>query len=151
MTKGPTCLRAAGRSKSGEHPGDWSNKTVFIGRSYNMRYKFSRFLIKSENDTGVQTEDTGRRQLRRAWVNYQDTGAQRLTVSERSARVRQHPERYTLGQQALGTSNIGDGQFRFAMNGNAMTTSLVLDRLSNPVSIVGGGWEASYAKKAQRV
>ncbi|UZT50156.1 tail fiber protein / tail tubular protein A [Enterobacter phage 02_vB_Eclo_IJM] len=58
MTKGPTCLWAAGRSKSGEHPGDWSNKTVFIGRSYNMRYKFSRFLIKSENDTGWQTEDT---------------------------------------------------------------------------------------------
>ncbi|UZT50458.1 hypothetical protein [Enterobacter phage 04_vB_Eclo_IJM] len=43
------------------------------------------------------------------------TLALRLTVSNGQHRVRQHPERVHLGQQALGTSNIGDGQFRFAM------------------------------------
>lgn len=132
--------------------GDWSGRVVFIGRSYNMRYKFSRFLIKKEDDSGVQTEDTGRLQLRRAWVNYQDTGALRLTVSNGQREFVNILNGYTLGQQTLGTSNIGDGQFRFAMNGNAMTTSLVLESdYPTPVSIVGCGWEASYAKKAQRV
>lgn len=132
--------------------GDWSNKTVFIGRSYMMRYKFSRFLIKAEDDNGVQTEDTGRLQLRRAWVNYQDTGALKLTVSNPQRDFVNILNGYTLGQQNLGTNNIGDGQFRFAMNGNAMTTSLVLESdYPTPVSIVGCGWEASYAKKAQRV
>lgn len=132
--------------------GDWSNKTVFIGRSYMMRYKFSRFLIKAEDDNGVQTEDTGRLQLRRAWVNYQDTGALKLTVSNHQRDFVNILNGYTLGQQTLGTNNIGDGQFRFAMNGNAMTTSLVLESdYPTPVSIVGCGWEASYAKKARSV
>ncbi|QEG09592.1 tail tubular protein [Escherichia phage Pisces] len=132
--------------------GDWSGRVVFIGRSYVMRYRFSRFLIKKEDDSGVQTEDTGRLQLRRAWVNYQDTGALRLTVSNGQREFVNILNGYTLGQQTLGTSNIGDGQFRFAMNGNAMTTSLVLESdYPTPVSIVGCGWEASYAKKAQRV
>ncbi|UZT50155.1 tail fiber protein / tail tubular protein A [Enterobacter phage 02_vB_Eclo_IJM] len=85
-------------------------------------------------------------------MNYQDTGALRLTVSNGQREFVNILNGYTLGQQALGTSNIGDGQFRFAMNGNAMTTSLVLESdYPTPVSIVGCGWEASYAKKAQRV
>lgn len=132
--------------------GDWSGRTVFIGRAYNMRYKFSRFLIKQEDESGVQTEDTGRLQLRRAWVNYQDTGALRLTVRNGEREFVNTLNGYTISQQTLGTSNIGDGQFRFAMNGNAMTTSLTLESdYPTPVSIIGCGWEASYAKKAQRV
>ena len=132
--------------------GDWSGRTVFIGRAYNMRYKFSRFLIKQEDESGVQTEDTGRLQLRRAWVNYQDTGALRLTVRNGEREFVNTLNGYTISQQTLGTSNIGDGQFRFAMNGNAMTTSLTLESdYPTPVSIIGCGWEATYAKKAQRV
>ncbi|WPJ67913.1 hypothetical protein MBBL139_36 [Staphylococcus phage MBBL139] len=132
--------------------GDWSGRTVFIGRAYNMLYKFSRFLIKQEDESGVQTEDTGRLQLRRAWVNYQDTGALRLTVRNGEREFVNTLNGYTISQQTLGTSNIGDGQFRFAMNGNAMTTSLTLESdYPTPVSIIGCGWEASYAKKAQRV
>lgn len=135
-----------------EVKGDWSGRTVFIGRAYNMRYKFSRFLIKQEDESGVQTEDTGRLQLRRAWVNYQDTGALRLTVRNGEREFVNILNGYTISQQTLGTSNIGDGQFRFAMNGNAMTTSLTLESdYPTPVSIIGCGWEASYAKKAQRV
>lgn len=132
--------------------GDWSNRNVFVGRTYNMHYKFSQFLIKAENDTGVQTEDTGRLQLRRAWVNYQDTGALKLTVSNGQRDFVNILNGYTTGRQTLGTNNIGDGQFRFAMNGNALTTSLVLSSdYPTPASIVGCGWEASYSKKAQRV
>lgn len=135
-----------------EVKGDWSGRTVFIGRAYNMLYKFSRFLIKQEDESGVQTEDTGRLQLRRAWVNYQDTGALRLTVRNGEREFVNTLNGYTISQQTLGTSNIGDGQFRFAMNGNAMTTSLTLESdYPTPVSIIGCGWEASYAKKAQRV
>lgn len=139
-------------ASSVEVKGDWSGRTVFIGRAYNMRYKFSRFLIKQEDESGVQTEDTGRLQLRRAWVNYQDTGALRLTVRNGEREFVNTLNGYTISQQTLGTSNIGDGQFRFAMNGNAMTTSLTLESdYPTPVSIIGCGWEASYAKKAQRV
>lgn len=132
--------------------GDWSGRTVFIGKVFTMRYSFSRFLIKQEDESGVQTEDTGRLQLRRAWVNYQDTGALRLTVTNGQTKFVNILNGYTLGQQTLGTSNIGEGQFRFAMNGNAMNTRLVLESdYPTPVSIVGCGWEASYAKKAKRV
>ena len=132
--------------------GNWESMNVFFGRVYTMRYKFSQFLIKQEDDTGVQTEDTGRLQLRRAWVNYQDTGALRLIVNNGSRDFVNILNGSTLGKLTLGRNNIGDGQFRFAMNGNALTTSLVLESdYPTPASIVGCGWEASYSKKAQRV
>lgn len=132
--------------------GDWSGRTVFIGRSYLMSYKFSRFLIKIEDDRGTQSEDTGRLQLRRAWVNYKDTGALRLIVRNGEREFVNTFNGYTIGQQTIGTTNIGDGQYRFAMNGNALTTRLTLESdYPTPVSIVGCGWEASYAKKARSV
>ena len=132
--------------------GNWSGRTVFIGRSYLMSYKFSRFLIKIEDESGTQSEDTGRLQLRRAWVNYKDTGALRLIVRNGEREFVNTFNGYTIGQQTIGTTNIGDGQYRFAMNGNALTTSLTLESdYPTPVSIVGCGWEASYAKKARSV
>lgn len=132
--------------------GDWSGQKVFLGRVYKMFYEFSRFLIKHEDQNGTVTEDTGRLQLRRAWVNYQDTGALTMVVSNGQTTYRNQLNGYKLGGQTIGEVNLGDGQFRFAMNGDARNTRLTLESdYPTPVSIIGCGWEASYARKARNI
>lgn len=132
--------------------GNWSGRRVYIGRKYKMRYVFSKFLIKQEDQSGTQTVDIGRSQLRRAWVNYQDTGALDLTVSTPARDFENTLNGYKLGQQTIGSVSIGSGQFRFPMNGNADHTRLTLESdYPTPVSIVGCGWEASYARKAKPI
>ncbi|ALP47809.1 tail protein [Escherichia phage GA2A] len=132
--------------------GDWSGKTVFIGRVYKFTYAFSRFLIKYEDQNGTITEDSGRLQLRRAWVNYQRTGALVMRVVNQQREFLNTLNGYKLGLQDIGRVNIGDGQFRFPMNGDALHTRLILESdYPTPVSIVGCGWEASYARKAKAI
>lgn len=132
--------------------GNWAGRGVYIGRSYKMTYVFSRFLIKHEDQNGTITEDSGRLQLRRAWVNYQRTGSLRLKVSNPSREYVNTLNGYKLGQQTIGSVSIGDGQFRFPMNGDAMNTRLILESdYPTPLSIVGCGWEASYARKAKSI
>lgn len=132
--------------------GNWAGRTVFVGRVFKMTYEFSRFLIKHEDQNGTVTEDTGRLQLRRAWINYQDTGALVMRVSNGATVYENKLNGYTLGQQTIGQTNIGDGQFRFPMNGDARKTKLILESdYPTPVSVVGCGWEASYAKKARSI
>lgn len=132
--------------------GNWAGKTVFLGRIYKFTYAFSRFLIKHEDQNGTQTEDSGRLQLRRAWVNYQNTGALTMKVSNQHREFLNTLNGYKLGLQDVGTVNIGDGQFRFPMNGDALHTRLILESdYPTPLSIVGCGWEASYARKAQSI
>ncbi|CDM21627.1 predicted tail tube protein B [Citrobacter phage CR8] len=132
--------------------GDWAGNLVFIGKSYKMLYEFSRFLIKHEDQNGTVTEDTGRLQLRRAWINYQNTGALQMKVESTLTSFSNTLNGYTVGEQYIGQTNIGDGQFRFPMNGDARKTKLTLESdYPTPVSIVGCGWEASYAKKARSI
>ena len=132
--------------------GDWSGKIVFLGRAYKFTYAFSRFLIKYEDKNGNITEDSGRLQLRRAWVNYQHTGAMVMRVVNQQREFLNTLNGYKLGLQDIGRVNIGDGQFRFPMNGDALHTRLILESdYPTPVSIVGCGWEASYARKAKAI
>lgn len=132
--------------------GNWAGRTIYLGRIYKFTYEFSRFLIKHEDQNGTQTEDSGRLQLRRAWVNYQNTGALTMKVSNQHREFLNTLNGYKLGLQDVGTVNIGDGQFRFPMNGDAMNTRLILESdYPTPLSIVGCGWEASYARKARPI
>lgn len=132
--------------------GDWSGKRVYIGRAYKFTYAFSRFLIKHEDQNGTITEDSGRLQLRRAWVNYQRTGALVMRVVNQQREFLNTLNGYKLGLQDIGQVNIGDGQFRFPMNGDALHTRLILESdYPTPLSIIGCGWEASYARKAKAI
>lgn len=132
--------------------GNWSNLKAYVGTEYSMLYKFSRFLIKYEDKDGTMTEDTGRLQLRRAWINYQDTGALSVRVINPNQEYNYTLNGYRISEQVISEVNIGDGQYRFPMNGDARKTNLMItSSYPTPVSIVGCGWEASYSKKAQRI
>ena len=134
--------------------GDISGKDIVIGFLYDFQYVFSRFLIKQEqNDGTTSTEDSGRLQLRRAWVNYQNTGAFTVSVDNGSrefsylVNARVGSTGLRLGQKATTT-----GQYRFPVTGNAMYQKVSLSSFNaSPVSIIGCGWEGNYSRRANGI
>ena len=125
-----------------------------IGFLYDFQYVFSRFLIKQEqNDGTTSTEDAGRLQLRRAWVNYQDTGAFTVSVENGNrefnylVNARVGSTGLRLGQKATTT-----GQYRFPVTGNALYQKVSLSSFNaSPVSIIGCGWEGNYSRRANGI
>lgn len=134
--------------------GDISGKDIAIGFLYDFRYVFSKFLIKQDQPDGTtSTEDSGRLQLRRAWVNYQDTGAFTVSVDNGSrefnylVNARVGSTGLRLGQKATTT-----GQYRFPVTGNALYQKVSLSSFNaSPVSIIGCGWEGNYMRRANGI
>ncbi|WP_289474890.1 hypothetical protein, partial [Klebsiella pneumoniae] len=102
--------------------GNKEGARIFIGFNINFRYVFSKFLIKKAADDGsTATEDIGRLQLRRAWLNYENSGAFDIEVENTSRLFSYSMSGARLGSNALrvGALNLGTGQFRFPVAGNA--------------------------------
>ncbi|AZV02371.1 tail tubular protein B [Pectobacterium phage Q19] len=132
--------------------GDLSGKAVFVGFNIPMRYEFSKFLIKKQADDGsIATEDVGRLQLRRAWLNYEESGEFTLEVRNQSRLFTYQMAGGRLGSNNLrvGQLNLGDGQFKFPVVGNAMqNTVTLLSEAPTPLSIIGCGWEGNYIRRS---
>lgn len=135
--------------------GDQRGKTFFVGRIYEFEYEFSKFLIKQRDAQGsISTEDSGRLQLRRAWVNYELSGAFQVFVQ----RGREEPWVYTMSGGRLGVDftlgelNVGTGQFRFPMSGNAKSLTVgIKSDTPTPMNIIGCGWEGNYLRRTSGV
>ncbi|QHJ81814.1 MAG: hypothetical protein [Bacteriophage sp.] len=135
--------------------GDITQQRVFIGFNYRFLYEFSKFLIKQKADDGsISTEDSGRLQLRRAWVNYQQSGAFTVSVANLSRTFT-----YTMAGNRVGSDtlratrkNVGTGQYRFPVTGNALHNTVTITSYSvTPLSIIGCGWEANYMRRASGI
>lgn len=126
-----------------------------IGKVYDMRYKFSKFLPKTQADDGtVMTEDLGRLQLARAWVNFNDTGSFEIQV-DNGADVYKYP----MGGGRYGNTSITLGEYtkstetmRFPVTGRAERQHVwIVSENPTPVSIVGCGWEGRLIKRSQSI
>lgn len=133
--------------------GNREGEEIFIGFSIPFEYEFSKFLIKKTSDDGsIETEDIGRLQLRRAWVNYEESGPLTITVNNGSSNVFRYimsGARLGSEQLTLGNININTGQFRFPMAGNAVKNKVTLtSNEPTPLSIIGAGWEGNYIRRS---
>lgn len=130
--------------------GDMSGKRVFIGFAYEFRYEFSKFLIKKQDESGgFSTEDVGRLQHRRAWLNYEQSGAFYVDVTNLGRSYRYTMSGKPLGDTTLGQANLESGQFRFPLAGNAQYNRVVLTSdYTTPLSIIGCGWEGNYIRRS---
>lgn len=134
--------------------GDVTSKFYTIGRCYEFAYGFSRFLIKQTADDGsTSTEDIGRLQLRRAWVNYEDSGAFEVVVDNGSVQYAYQMAGGRLGSSVmLGYPNAGTGQFKFPVTGDARRQDVYLfSKAPVPVNIIGCGWEGNYLRRSSGV
>ncbi|WP_087502341.1 hypothetical protein [Pseudomonas sp. SID14000] len=130
--------------------GDHTGRQFVLGLSYELLYVFSKFLIKNTAQDGTTvTEDVGRLQLRRAWVNYERSGAFDVTVSNGSTEFVYTMPGVNLGSHVLGNASLGTGQHRFSVAGNARNQTVTLSSsYPVPVNIIGCGWEGNYLRRS---
>lgn len=135
--------------------GNREGETVYIGLAINFRYVFSKFLIKKATDDGsMTTEDVGRLQLRRAWVNYEDSGAFVVEVENTSRLFSYDMAGARLSSKALrtGAINVGTGQFRFPVSGNAKLNEVrIISDTTTPLNVIGCGWEGNYLRRTSGI
>lgn len=138
-----------------EYVGDLTGVKVTVGFNYTFLYEFSKLLIKkTDPDGSTSTEDNGRLQLRRAWVNYKDSGQFFVKVNNGSREFS-----YNVGYGKVGTTGVTlgkpvlkDGQYRFPIAGNALRNAVTIESSSpTPLSIIGAGWEGNYARKSSGI
>lgn len=132
--------------------GNMEGQTIFLGFTYKFVYEFSKFLIKKDaSDGSTATEDIGRLQLRRAWVNYENSGAFVINVDNGSQMYSYEMAGSRLGTPNLriGRLNIGTGQFKFPIAGNSLnqTVTIISDN-TTPLNIIGCGWEGNYIRRS---
>ncbi|WEM05627.1 tail tubular protein [Pseudomonas phage vB_PaeM-G11] len=134
--------------------GNRMGTTFIVGHEYGFQYEFSKFLIKQTADDGTtNTEDIGRLQLRRAWVNYDNSGAFEINVNNGSTQFVYVMAGGRLGTEAtLGGLTLGTGQFKFPVTGNAKAQSVTLSSYAPvPLNIIGCGWEGNYMRRSSGV
>lgn len=135
--------------------GNLEGRTVYIGFNINFVYEFSKFLIKQTDDDGsTSTEDIGRLQLRRAWVNYEESGTFDIYVENQSSNWKYTMAGARLGSNTLraGRLNLGTGQYRFPVVGNAkFNTVTILSDETTPLNIIGCGWEGNYLRRSSGI
>lgn len=135
--------------------GNREGEKVYIGLAIDFRYVFSKFLIKKTEDGGsTATEDIGRLQLRRAWVNYEDSGAFVVEVENTSRLFSYDMAGARLGSNALRTGglNVGTGQFRFPVSGNAKLNEVrIISDHTTPLNVIGCGWEGNYLRRSSGI
>lgn len=121
-----------------------------------FKYGFSKFLIKKiAEDGSVTTEDTGRLQLQRAWVTYEDSGGFDVTVYGKS----HEPQVYTMSGRTIGGPlellsqvSINSGKFQWSIGSQAeFSRSIITSDTTTPLSLIGAGWEGRYVKRSQGI
>ena len=134
--------------------GNRAGEDVAFGKAYEFEYEFSKLLIKNQSDDGtVSTEDTGRLQLRRAWVNYQQSGPFDVFVNNGSTTYEYRMAGARIGPQSIiGVLNLGSGQFPFPVPGNALYQRVtVKSDFPTPLGIIGAGWEGNYIRRTSGI
>ncbi|WGH28299.1 hypothetical protein 10P302A_gene0039 [Pseudomonas phage 10P302A] len=134
--------------------GNRSGEYVVFGREYEFQYEFSKFLIKQTADDGsTSTEDIGRLQLRRAWLNYEDSGSFEINVNNGSSQFVYVMAGGRLGTQTyLGELSLGTGQFKFPVTGNSLAQRVTITSSNpNPLNIIGCGWEGNYIRRSSGI
>lgn len=131
--------------------GNREGETVTIGQSYEFLYEFSKLLIKkTDQNGGVQTEDIGRLQLRRGWVNYQQSGAFNVQVNQ--YKYTMSGNRVAARSMILNQESLDNGQFKFPIQTEATNAIITITSdTPSPVSIVGAGWEGVYNRRSRGI
>lgn len=133
------------------------NVTSFFGGiRYRLLYVLSPLLIRQEASGGGQVANTeGRIQLRRALVNYADTGSFRVEVtpSRRNTFVYNFTGRIVgSGNNLIGSSPIETGSFKFPIMANNMNVQIkIINDTHLPSRLLNIDWEAMYTVRTQRM
>ena len=137
-----------------EFVGNRAGEQVVLGKQFAFQYEFSKLLIKQTADDGsTSTEDMGRLQLRRVWLNYESSGAFEVNVNNGVSEYVYSMTGARLGQPVvLGKLAMGTGQFKFPVTGNALHQRVTITSDNpNPLNVIGCGWEGNYIRRSSGI
>lgn len=134
-----------------------ANLTKFYaGIDYDHRYTLSPLLVREDAAGGGRVANTeGRIQLRRALVNYADSGYFRIEVTP--FRRDTYSYRFTgrvigSAKNLLGSPSIETGSFPFPIMANNMQVKIeFVNDTHLPSRLLNLDWEALYSVRTQRI
>lgn len=145
-----TCTKPSGTTA--RVTGDLSAHAAYIGRQYEMRYRFSEIHYKDQAGLPVIG---GKLQLRRMALNYSDSGYFKLEVTPLAST---QTYTYVFNGMLLGTSylvvgvpSLASGTFRFPIFSN--NVGLVVEAVNDtpmPSNLQGAEWEGEFTLKSRR-
>lgn len=146
-------------SRSGKRlvlQGDYRNTPLYVGLTYESRYRFSPIYIRKESSGGGMTTETkGRLQLTYVQVQYADTAYFLIEVTPQSRPT----QRYYFNGRVLGDPSnvIGktalmNGSFKFpVMSRNDRVTIDIVNDSYLPFSAISAEWFGTYSPKARSI
>ena len=136
---------------SGEH----TAAGIVIGFPYETHIRLSPVHLHSERSERIETNLTGRLQLRYIRLNYADTGGFTVTVTYRSGRTCRYimtARIITDKNNILGRVPSDTGVFKIPVQ--SLNTDATIDIRSDlplPLSLIGFLWEGSYVARSKGV
>ena len=134
--------------------GDVTTTNLFIGESYNFTFTFSQQFMQDSDAQGSKISvKEGRLQIRNWSVSYNDT-AYFTTLVEPDSRS---PSSTTFtgtitGTGYLGTINLEDGDYRFAVQGENDSFVITIANDSHlPSNFINASWEGYYVSPTTRI
>jgi hypothetical protein len=131
--------------------GNYTAGTVYIGKPYTMRYRFSDQHVKDQKQVSIAG---GRLQLRTFTVSYDATGYFRaeVTPSYRPTQVSTYTgKKLGVSAMLIGATTIDSGEFRFPVlsKSDQVTIDLVNDSYL-PSTFLSTVWEGVFTLRSRR-
>jgi hypothetical protein len=136
--------------------GDWRDRKLLMGHTYDRHYEFSPFFIRApEAGGGVSADASGRLQLRYLAVDYTRAAYFQVEVAPRGRTpyVKTFSGR-TLGVQsgALGSSDLATGRVRIPIMARNTDVTITIKSDSHlPSGFTSAEWEALFTTRARKV
>ncbi|MEE8385645.1 MAG: hypothetical protein V3S01_06995 [Dehalococcoidia bacterium] len=133
--------------------GDWSTGDCFIGVPYESLYEMSEIVFRSNDKSGETARLSGRLQLKRARVVYDDTGVFDVEVDSRD---QDDGDTYTypftsefINQALIGPRDITDGTFEFDIAGHSKDVKVTFKSSAVvPFVLSSFEWEGRFYQRS---
>jgi len=138
-----------------EFLGDVTGSNLVVGEIIEFIATLSEIMIREDDGKGgVKANIKGRLQVRRAWVNYHDSGYFEVLVAQEGKDTYKYEmTARTLSKtnNTLGSMPLSTGVFNFPVQCDSREATITIQSSSpTPISLIGFGWEANHVERSAK-
>nr|WP_319513373.1 hypothetical protein [uncultured Cohaesibacter sp.] len=136
--------------------GDYRNTPLYIGKTFETRYKLSPMYIRQESaGGGVSAITEGRLQILYLILQYTETGYFRTEVTPQARQTHHYVfNGRNMGDpmNIAGTTVLSSGSFRFpVLSKNDRVEIEIVNDSYLPMAVLSAEWTGTYVRKSQRI
>ena len=132
--------------------GDWSAEPMWFGRSYFSRWQPSTIYVRKQTASGgTVIDEVSRLQLRRGYLNYNNSGYFKVSVTPEGRSTSDYifTGRLVGDLNELGEVALGSGRFSFAvLSKNDRVILEISSDTIQPFRLTSMEWEGEYYKRS---